>query len=258
MSAPSPLTFLALGDSNTIGERVPAAERWPVQLAVSLRAAGVNLGDPLIVAKTGWTSGELRSAIAAQSIAGPFDFVSLLIGVNNQYRGRDSVEYREELRALLAQAVAFAGGHAARVMVLSIPDWGVTPFAEGRDRTKIATEIDEFNAVAHNEALRVGANWVDITRTSRDVQPGWFADDGLHPSGAQYAARAALPLRKNVTLWSGTQRGQPSRCRWRLRRSAGRIQAQNITSLFVSVEDDRFTSAIARSSCGRQCFQALL
>jgi lysophospholipase L1-like esterase len=229
MAAPSPRTFLALGDSNTIGECVDAAERWPVQLAVLLRAAGINMGDPLIVAKTGWTTDELFAALAAERITGTFDFVSLLVGVNNQYRGRSSVEYREELRGLLAEAVAYAGGGVGRVIVLSIPDWGVMPFAEGRDRAKIAAEIDEFNAVAQDEVLRLGANWVDITRTSRDMRPGWVAHDGLHPSGAQYVAWAALPHTISVTLWSGTRRGlrlhcQPRRLRSHLTRQ---VQSKN-------------------------------
>jgi lysophospholipase L1-like esterase len=188
------LTFLALGDSYTVGERVAAAERWPVQLAAALRSAGVNLGEPRIVAKTGWTTDELSAAIAAERITGTYDFVSLLIGVNNQYRGRSADEYREQFRGLLRQAIGFAGGRAGRVIVLSIPDWGVMPFAEGRDRTKIGREIDEFNAIAKDEAVRASAKWVDITPVSREMKPGWAADDGLHPSGAQYAAWAALAL----------------------------------------------------------------
>jgi lysophospholipase L1-like esterase len=188
------LTFLALGDSYTIGERVAVAERWPVQLAAALRAAGVDLGEPRIVAKTGWTTDELAAAIAAERITGTYDLVSLLIGVNNQYRGRSAEEYREQFRGLLGQAIGFAGGRAARVIVLSIPDWGVMPFAEGRDRAKIGREIDEFNAIARDEVARSGATWVDITPVSRKMKPEWAADDGLHPSGAQYAAWAALAL----------------------------------------------------------------
>jgi lysophospholipase L1-like esterase len=194
MTSAPPLSFLALGDSNTIGECVSAAECWPVQLAVAMRSSGMNMGEPRIVAKTGWTTDELAAAIAAEQIFGTFDLVSLLIGANNQYRGRSSTEYREQLCGLLAQAIAFADGRAARVIMLSTPDWGVMPFAEGRDRAKIAAEIDEFNAVAQLEALRLGVNWVNVTSASRDMQPGWVAGDGLHPSGAQYAAWAALAL----------------------------------------------------------------
>ena len=194
MTSAPPLSFLALGDSNTIGECVSPAESWPVQLAVALRSSGMNMGEPRIVAKTGWTTDELAAAIAAEQIFGAFDLVSLLIGANNQYRGRSSTEYREQLCGLLAQAISFADGRAARVIMLSTPDWGVMPFAEGRDRAKIAAEIDAFNSVSQLEAVRLGVNWVDVTSASRDVQPGWVAGDGLHPSGAQYAAWTALAL----------------------------------------------------------------
>jgi lysophospholipase L1-like esterase len=190
----NPLSYLALGDSNTIGERVAHAERWPVQLAAALHAAGVHVCEPQIVAQTGWTTDELSAAIEAGPISDTFDIVSLLIGVNNQFRGRSLSEYRDQFCHLLAQAIRFANGLAARVIVLSIPDWGVMPFAEGRDRAKIATEIDQFNAVAQYEAARLGVSWVDVTCISRDLQPGWAADDGLHPSGAQYAAWVASAL----------------------------------------------------------------
>ena len=130
------------------------AERWPVQLAAALHAAGVHVCEPQIVAQTGWTTDELSAAIEAGPISDTFDIVSLLIGVNNQFRGRSLSEYRDQFCHLLAQAIRFANGLAARVIVLSIPDWGVMPFAEGRDRAKIATEIDQFNAVAQYEAAR--------------------------------------------------------------------------------------------------------
>jgi lysophospholipase L1-like esterase len=188
------MTFLALGDSYTIGEKVDAPMRWPVQLAASLRAAGVDVGEPRIVARTGWTTDELEAAIGREGVTGTFDLVSLLIGVNNQYRGRTVDEYRVQFRALLDQAIGFAGGRASRVIVLSIPDWGVMPFAAGRDRAKIGAEIDQFNAVAREEVERAKARWVDITPTSRAMTPNWAASDGLHPSGAQYAAWAALAL----------------------------------------------------------------
>ena len=187
-------TFLALGDSYTIGERVAEGERWPVQLARLLRAAGVPVADPRIVATTGWTTDELDAGITAAGVSGAHALVTLLIGVNNQYRGRSIDEYRTQFRALLARAIGFAGREARRVVVLSIPDWGVMPFAEGRDRARIGREIDAFNAVAHDEAAAAGAAWVDITPTSRAMRAGWAAPDGLHPSGAQYAAWAALAV----------------------------------------------------------------
>lgn len=174
--------YLALGDSYTIGESVDPGERFPVQLARAL-----NLGEPQIIARTGWTTDELNAAIDAANPQGPFDLVTLLIGVNNQYRGRSADEYRTQFAALLQRAVGFAGGDPSRVIVVSIPDWGVTPFAEGRDRAKIATEIDQFNAVNREEAQRAGAKWVDITPISRGSDAALVAADGLHPSGKQYA-----------------------------------------------------------------------
>jgi lysophospholipase L1-like esterase len=190
------MRFLALGDSYTIGESVPATERWPVQLTAMLNAEGIPLGAPQIIARTGWTTDELSAAIDAAAPQGTYDLVSLLIGVNNQYRNRDAEQYRTELRTLLQRAVAFAGGEPSRVLVLSIPDWGVTPFAASRDRAKIASEIDVYNAVKREEASRIGARWVDITPGSRmaATDPTLVAGDGLHPSGSEYAkwARAAF------------------------------------------------------------------
>jgi lysophospholipase L1-like esterase len=182
--------YLALGDSYTIGESVDPGERFPVQLARAL-----HLGEPQIIAKTGWTTDELNAAIDAAKPQGPFDLVTLLIGVNNQYRGRSADEYRTQFAALLQRAVGFAGGDASRVIVVSIPDWGVTPFAEGRDRAKIAREIDQFNAINREEAQRAGAKWVDITPISRGGDAALVTGDGLHPSGKQYAewAKAIAP-----------------------------------------------------------------
>ena len=188
------LRFLALGDSYTIGESVDSAGRWPVQLARALRARKLNVGDPKIVARTGWTTDELAAGIEIAAPAGPYDLVSLLIGVNNQYRGRDAEKYRAEFTSLLAQAVQLAGGKASRVVVLSIPDWGVTPFATGRDRAKIAAEIDRFNAIGRAESAAAGAHWVDVTSASREERAGWYAADGLHPTAAQYARWVELAI----------------------------------------------------------------
>lgn len=173
--------YLALGDSYTIGEAVPVEQRFPVQLAREL-----NLGEPQIIARTGWTTDELNAAIDAADPQGPFELVTLLIGVNNQYRGRDAEQYRGEFAALLQRAVGFAGGDPKKVIVVSIPDWGVTPFAEGRDRAKIAGEIDRYNAINREEAAKAGARYVDITPVSRRDDPALVADDKLHPSGRQY------------------------------------------------------------------------
>jgi lysophospholipase L1-like esterase len=188
--------YLALGDSYTIGESVAPADRFPHQLAREL-----GLGDPQIIAKTGWTTDELNAAIDAANPQGPFDLVTLLIGVNNQYRGRDAEQYRTEFAALLQRAITFAGGDPKNVVVVSIPDWGVTPFAEGRDHTQIATDIDRYNAINREETARAGARYVDITPISRGGDPALVAEDKLHPSAKQYTewmrlilpeARAAL------------------------------------------------------------------
>jgi len=187
--------FLALGDSYTIGEGVDAHERWPAQLASTLRADGATIGDADIVATTGWTTDELAAAIAARGFAPPYALVTLLVGVNNQYRGRALDEYREQFSALLDTAIAFAGGDARRVVVVSIPDWGATPFAiaSGRDTQQIAREIDAFNAAACDIAQSRGAAFVDVTVLSRSqpLNEHWLAADGLHPSAAQYAAWTA-------------------------------------------------------------------
>ncbi len=196
-------TFLALGDSYTIGEGVAPGECWPAQLTARLRREGIDIADPAIVATTGWATDELAAAMDAAPFAPPCELVTLLIGVNNQYRGRPIDEYRVQFRALLQRAVALAGGNAAHAIVVSIPDWGVTPFAarEGRDEASIAREIDAFNAAACVEADGAGAHWVDVTSLSR--APGARAelvDDGLHPSGAQYArwVDAIVPAAREV------------------------------------------------------------
>ncbi|GAP65231.1 hypothetical protein MBSD_n0520 [Mizugakiibacter sediminis] len=183
--------LLALGDSYTIGEGVEPVGRWPMQLAARLRAEGFAVADPEIVATTGWTTDELAAAMDAAAFAPPYALVTLLIGVNNQYRGRDLDAYRGEFRALLARAIALAGGDARRALVVSIPDWGVTPFAraQGRDAAAIAAAIDAFNAVNRAEAATQGAVWLDVTDLSRDRgdSAAMLAADGLHPSAAQYA-----------------------------------------------------------------------
>lgn len=190
------LTFLALGDSYTIGESVQAEQRWPVQLAHIVREQhGINLAEPRIVAQTGWTTAELAAAINVASIEGTFDLVTLLIGVNDQYRGLDIEVYRREFRELLQSAIGFARDDVKHVIVLSIPDWGVTPFATDKERDQIGREIDAFNAVNLDESARRGAHYVDVTGISRALEPGLTAGDGLHPSGEQYRRWAELVAR---------------------------------------------------------------
>jgi lysophospholipase L1-like esterase len=182
------MRILCLGDSYTIGESVAASERWPVQLVHALRAGGRQVEDAEMIAQTGWTTDELDQAIDQAKPQGPYDLVTLLIGVNNQYRGRAKQEYRDQFRHLLVRAVGFAGNRPGHVVVISIPDWGVTPFANGRDRASIAREIDAFNANNSAEAARAGVRYVDITPISREAArtPTLTAKDGLHPSGEMY------------------------------------------------------------------------
>ncbi|HJR12952.1 MAG TPA: SGNH/GDSL hydrolase family protein [Rhodanobacteraceae bacterium] len=195
--------FLALGDSYTTGEGVAPGECWPVQLAARLRGEGIDIADPHIVATTGWTADELAAAMDTAAFTPPYALLTLLIGVNNQYRGRSLEEYRVQFRALLQRAIGLAGSHATHVVVVSIPDWGVTPFAarEGRDAARIARELDAFNAIASTEAARAGAAWVDVTSISRARESrDELVADGLHPSGAQYArwAEAILPVARKI------------------------------------------------------------
>ena len=192
--------YLALGDSYSIGEGVEVAGRWPMQLAQALRDAGIGIADPRIIATTGWTTDELAAAMDAAEPLGEWDFVSLLIGVNNQYRGREVDDYLGEFAHLLQRAVSLANARTDRVLVLSIPDWGATAYgaASGRDTGRIADELDAYNAAAHELCDAHGVAFVDITDISREcgAEPSMLADDGLHPSAAQYAewTRLALPV----------------------------------------------------------------
>ena len=205
--ADNPRTYLALGDSYTIGEGVDPDDRWPVQLARILRAEGVALDDPRIIATTGWTTDELSQAMDSAEPLGEYGFVTLLIGVNNQYRERSHSEYRGDFHDLLRRAITLAGGRNGSVMVLSIPDWGVTPFAtaQGRDPARIASDLDGYNAIAAELCAQHGVAFVDITGISREhgADPEMLVADGLHPSGAMYALWTAQALPVARRLLSG-------------------------------------------------------
>jgi len=185
-----PSSFLALGDSYTIGESVDAAMRWPNQLVAALNRSGLEFEQPEIVAKTGWTTDELLTALDQASLAAAYDYVSLLIGVNNQYRGRSVASFEPEFTALLERAISYSNRKANGVFVVSIPDWGVMPFAEGRDARKIALEIDTYNKSIERICKIYGVRFFDITEISRKASetPSFVASDGLHPSGEMYAA----------------------------------------------------------------------
>lgn len=198
------LSYLALGDSYTIGEGVSAQARWPMQLAAAVRADDIALADPRIIATTGWTTDELDKGIDAAHVSGPYDFVSVLIGVNNQFRGRPVEDYRQQFDTLLERAIGFAGNRADRVLVLSIPDWGVTRFgqASGRDVGKIADELDRYNTAAQAICATRGVAFIDITALSRahGSDAPMLIDDGLHPSAAMYAlwTQAAWPVARRL------------------------------------------------------------
>ncbi len=181
-------TYLALGDSYTIGEQVPFADNYPNQAVQLLRKKGVDFHAPEIVARTGWTTDELQFGINNRLFRSSYDFVTLLIGVNNQYRGRTVEEYEEQFTVLLEQALAFAGNRKERVAVLSIPDWGITPFAATREGGKIAEEIDRFNEVNQRVSTAAGIHYIYITGLTREAaqDASLLAPDGLHPSGKEY------------------------------------------------------------------------
>ncbi len=181
-------SYLALGDSYTIGQSVLSSENFPTQTVQLLNQQNYNFKSPEILATTGWTTDELQNNINNHTFTPPYDFVSLLIGVNNQYRGRSVENYKSEFESLLKQAIQFTGGKADHVIVLSIPDWGVTPFANGRDRAQIAKEIDDYNAANKYISETYKVNYIDITPWTREAinDLSLVASDGLHPSAKEY------------------------------------------------------------------------
>lgn len=183
--------YLALGDSYTIGEKVKSPENFPNQVFAELKDK-INIEAPRIIATTGWTTDELEAGIAdankKEALLSNYDFVTLLIGVNNQYRGRDVENYKTEFEELVKKAIQFAGNRNERVIVLSIPDWSVTPFAKGRDREKISEEIDMYNRANQKIAERYNIYYINITPWTKEAanDPSLLSEDGLHPSGKEY------------------------------------------------------------------------
>ncbi|UJP63589.1 SGNH/GDSL hydrolase family protein [Mongoliitalea daihaiensis] len=189
------LRYLALGDSYTIGEGVAEEERYPNQAVAILQAQGLEVNLSQIIAKTGWTTDELVKGIEAAGIVdNTYDLVTLLIGVNNQYRRRTVENYEEELQSLIHQAIAFAKGNPKRVIVLSIPDWGITPFGKesGRDLEENSIAIDTFNATKKAIAEELGVFYIDITEEYRNIGglDEMVVEDKLHPSGLVYKSWA--------------------------------------------------------------------
>ncbi|MFT3892556.1 MAG: SGNH/GDSL hydrolase family protein [Anaerolineales bacterium] len=200
-----PIRYLALGDSYTIGESVRVSERWPEQLAAQMRTSPQFAGKDIqvtTIARTGWTVDELWKGIQASPPQGTYDLVTLLIGVNDQFRGYPVDGYREDFRFMLGKAIEYAGGDADRVMVLSIPDWGFTPYAADRDTEPISQQIDLFNTVSLDETKSAGAHYVDVTIISRMGMDDFelITLDRLHPSGKMYGlwVKKVLPVVLNI------------------------------------------------------------
>jgi lysophospholipase L1-like esterase len=192
------LSYLALGDSYTIGESVPVSERYPEQLVIKLGDKDLIINNLRIIAKTGWTTDELSKAIDEAKIEdSTYNLVSLLIGVNNQYRGRSVADYKPQFRALLDRAIKYAGGRKDRVVVVSIPDWGQTPFGVSK-ADKVAQEIDAYNVANDSITRSLGIEYVNITPISREwsKDKALVASDDLHPSGKQYGRWVDLMLPK--------------------------------------------------------------
>ena len=195
-------TWLALGDSYTIGESVPEKDRYPVQTVTLLKAQGIDFSEAAIIATTGWTTQNLLDAIKNKPVKPAYTIVSLLIGVNNQYQGRSLEEYKEQFAILLQHAIELAGNKASHVFVLSIPDYSVTPFAQHADQSKIANEIDVFNTANKQIAGKCKVNYINITTASRKAatDPSLVASDGLHFSGKAYLewSQLLVPLIKQA------------------------------------------------------------
>jgi len=196
-------SYLALGDSYTIGESVPLHEGFPYQVVQRLRKKGLHFHAPEVVAKTGWTSFELAEHILHTQLNEHYDFVSLLIGVNNQYRGLQISEFENDFEYLLKKAIYFAGNKPERVIVLSIPDWSITPFAAERDTNKISQEIDAFNKVCEDKVKKLGGHFIDITTQTRLAKndESLLASDKLHYSAkshAVWAEKVASTIEKNL------------------------------------------------------------
>ena len=201
---PVSLRMLCLGDSYTIGEGVPESERWPSQLADALRKRSLSVADPQVIARTGWTTANLQDAIQAAELKPPYDLVTLLIGVNDQFQRKEHDDYAARLDALVKRALELAGGRKERVVIVSIPDYSVTPFGKRFDPERTTQELEHFNATGLAAAKQAGLAYVDITPGSKRAatEGALLAPDGLHPSAAMYAewVQAILPVVEPVLV----------------------------------------------------------
>lgn len=187
-------SYLALGDSYTIGQSVPHKERYPFQTVDLLTRAGYNMKSAEIIATSGWTTEDLMTAIKDRQLNTTYDLVSLLIGVNNQYQRRSLTEYRAQFTYLLKRSIKLAGNRPTRVFVISIPDYSVTPFARNSDRNQIAHEIDMFNRENKRIAALYKVNYLNVTPESRKAatDKSLIAYDDLHFSGKEYSIWASM------------------------------------------------------------------
>lgn len=192
--ADSTKTFLALGDSYTIGQSVPSADRFPAQTAALLKQQGIRIADPVYIAQTGWTTTNLQNAIAFQNPAASYDVVTVLIGVNDQYQRMDTGGYATRFTQILETSIRLARGMKSRVFVLSIPDYSATPFVAPADKLRVRMEIDWFNAINKRITSNYGISYTDITPSTREAEnnPSLIANDNLHPSGLEYKKWAQM------------------------------------------------------------------
>ncbi len=196
------IKILALGDSYTIGEGVKQSERWPMQLASQLRKDNLKVDTPQIIAVTGWTTTDLMSAIEKSRLEHRYDLVTLLIGVNDQFQGYSEESYAIGFNKLLVKAIELAGGRPNRVIVISIPDYSVTPFGKRFGSARIRAEIDKFNEINKEIATENRVHYVNVTEISRRAaeDPTLLASDGLHPSAKMYAewVELTVPVTKSM------------------------------------------------------------
>ena len=185
---PHKLSYLALGDSYTVGAHLGYDENYPKQVVTYLRAHGLDVGEPVFIAHAGWTSGDLCKAVRRKNLDDTFTFVTLLIGANNQFRGLDHASYRIQFSELLTRAISYVNGHTARVFVLSLPDWSASPFVNEQDRGKISAEVAVYNAAIKEMTLGNKCQFVDISGILRErtTDGSYFLSDHIHPSARGY------------------------------------------------------------------------